>query len=257
MATESPGEPSRRRPEPGTAAPAGAKVALVTGASRGIGRSVALALARRGHAVALAARTAPALAAVAAEVEAAGGRSLAVAADVADEAQAEAMVARALERFGRLDALVNAAGVGSFGPTAELTLVEWERQLRVNLTGTFLACRAALRPMLAQRSGQIVNILSIASKVAFPGAAAYCASKWGALGFTRVLAEEVRRQGIRVTAFCPGSVETPFWEGIEAHPDFARMLRPEDVAEAVAFILEQPPGIVTDEIVVMPPEGIL
>src|SRR5262249_7312971 len=137
------------------------------------------------------------------------------------------------------------------------SIAEWERQLRANLTGTFLACRAALRPMLAQGAGQIVNILSIAAKVAFPGAAAYCASKWGALGFTRVLAAELRRHGIPVTAFCPPSVEPSFWEGIESHPDFARMLRPEDVGEAVAFILEQPPGIVTDEIVVMPPEGIL
>jgi NAD(P)-dependent dehydrogenase (short-subunit alcohol dehydrogenase family) len=233
------------------------RVALVTGASRGIGRAVALALARRGDAVALVARTAPALATVAAEVEAAGGRALAVPADVTDEEQTAAAVARTLDAFGRLDALVNAAGVGSFGPVAELSLAEWERHLRVNLTGTFLACRAALGPMLAQGAGQIVNLLSIAAKVPFPGAAAYCASKWGAFGFTRVLAEEVRRQGIRVTAFCPGSVETPFWARMESHPEFARMMRPEDVAEAVAFVLDQPPGIVTDEIVVMPPEGIL
>jgi NAD(P)-dependent dehydrogenase (short-subunit alcohol dehydrogenase family) len=233
------------------------RVVLITGASRGIGRAVALARARRGDAVALVARTAPALATVAAEVEAAGGRALALPADVTDETQASAMVARAVDAFGRLDALVNAAGVGSFRPVAELPLAEWERHLRVNLTGTFLACRAALGPMRAQGAGQIVNILSIAAKVPFPGAAAYCASKWGALGFTRVLAEEVRRQGIRVTALCPGSVDTPFWEEIESHPDFARMLRAEDVAEAVAFILDQPPGIVTDEMVVMPPEGIL
>jgi len=233
------------------------RVVLITGASRGIGRAVALARARRGDAVVLVARTAPALATVAAEVEAAGGRALALPADVTDEPQASAMVARTVDAFGRLDALVNAAGVGSFRPVAELSLAEWERHLRVNLTGTFLACRAALGPMRAQGAGQIVNILSIAAKVPFPGAAAYCASKWGARGFTRVLAEEVRRQGIRVTALCPGSVHTPFWEEIESHPDFARMLRAEDVAEAVAFILDQPPGIVTDEMVVMPPDGIL
>jgi 3-oxoacyl-[acyl-carrier protein] reductase len=233
------------------------RVVLITGASRGIGRAVALARARRGDAVVLVARTAPALATVAAEVEAAGGRALALPADVTDETQASAMVASAVDAFGRLDALVNAAGMGSFRPVAELSLAEWERHLRVNLTGTFLACRAALGPMRAQGAGQIVNILSIAAKVSFPGAAAYCASKWGARGFTRVLAEEVRRQGIRVTALCPGSVDTPFWEEIESHPDFARMMRAEDVAEAVAFILDQPPGIVTDEMVVMPPEGIL
>jgi NAD(P)-dependent dehydrogenase (short-subunit alcohol dehydrogenase family) len=140
---------------------------------------------------------------------------------------------------------------------ADTSLADWERQLRVNLTGTFLACRAVLPTMLAQGRGDIVNVLSIASRVAFPGAAAYCASKWGALGFTRVLAEEVRRQGVRVTALCPGSVDTPFWDAIPSPPDRSRMLAPEAVAESVLWIVGRPPTMSMDELVLMPRDGIL
>jgi NAD(P)-dependent dehydrogenase (short-subunit alcohol dehydrogenase family) len=244
MATEGPAPPSDR-------------VALVTGAGRGIGKATALALAGQGFAVALAARTEGDLATVAGEITAAGGRSLVVPADVADEGSVAGLVARVLATHGRLDVLVNAAGTGAFTPVAETSLAEWERQLRVNLTGTFLACRAALPPMLAAGRGDIVNVLSIASRVVFPGAAAYCASKWGALGFTRVLAEEVRRQGIRVTALCPGSVDTPFWDAIPSPPDRARMLAPEAVADTICWIVTRPPTMTMDEIVVMPPEGIL
>lgn len=233
------------------------RVAIVTGAGRGIGRATAIALARRGFAVVLAARTEAKLESAAVEVERAGGDPLVAPTDVTDPASVEALVARTLERFGSLDTLVNAAGVGSFASVEDLSLPEWEQQLRVNLTGTFLVCRAVLPPMLARGGGDIVNILSIAAKVVFPGAAAYCASKWGALGFTKVLAEEVRRRGIRVTAFCPGSVDTPFWDAIPAPPDRHRMLKPEDVAEAVAFVVTRPPTIYLDEVVAMPPEGIL
>lgn len=239
-----------------TEAPPG-RVALVTGAGRGIGRATARALAAGGFAVALAARTESELETTAAEIGAAGGQALVVPADVGDESAVAALFARVLGAYGRLDALVNAAGVGGFAPAEETSLTDWERQLRVNLTGTFLACRAVLPTMLAQGSGDIVNVLSIASRVVFPGAAAYCASKWGALGFTRVLAEEVRRRGVRVTALCPGSVDTPFWNAVPSPPDRTRMLAPDAVADTVLWIVTRPPTMSTDEIVVMPPEGIL
>jgi NAD(P)-dependent dehydrogenase (short-subunit alcohol dehydrogenase family) len=239
-----------------TDAPA-SRVALVTGAGRGIGRATALALAGHGFAVALAARTEAELSTVAAEIAAAGGRALVVPADVTDEASVAALVTRVLDAYSRLDVLVNAAGGGAFASVAETSLAEWEQQLRVNLTGTFLACRAALPIMLSQGRGDIVNVLSVASRVVFPGAAAYCASKWGALGFTRVLAEEVRRQGVRVTAHCPGSVDTPFWDKIPAPPDRSRMLSAQSVAESILWIVTCPPTMSMDEVVVMPPDGIL
>lgn len=233
------------------------RVALVTGAGRGIGRATALALAGHGFAVALAARTEADLATVAGEIAAYGGRALAVPADVTDEGSVASMAESVLGTHGRLDVLVNAAGCGAFAPVAETALAEWERQLKVNLTGTFLACRAVLPAMLARREGDIVNVLSVASRVVFPGAAAYCASKWGALGFTRVLAEEVRRQGVRVTALCPGSVDTPFWDTVGAPPDRARMLSASSVAETILWIVTRPPTMSMDEVVVMPPDGIL
>src|SRR5205807_9044128 len=136
------------------------------------------------------------------------------------------------------------------------SMADWESILYANLTGTFLCCKYALSQMLPQGHGQIVNVLSIAAKVAFPESGAYCAAKWGALGFTRVLAEEVRRKGIRVTALCPGSTDTPFWSELSWKPDPARMIPPAQVAEAIAFLLQQPASVTTDEWVIMPPEGI-
>jgi 3-oxoacyl-[acyl-carrier protein] reductase len=230
-----------------------ARVALITGAGRGIGRATALALHEGGWRLVLAGRTHEPLARL---VEETGGRHVAVACDVTDEADVVRAVHTVVERFGRLDGLVCAAGVGTFTPTPESTLDDWNRTIATNLTGTFLCCREALRVMLPRRSGHLVTILSVAAKVAFPAAAAYCASKWGAYGLTKVLAEEVRREGIRVTAVLPGSTDTPFWDTIGGPPR-ADMLAPARVAEAVRYALERPPDASVDEIHLMPPKGIL
>ncbi|HEU4752631.1 MAG TPA: SDR family NAD(P)-dependent oxidoreductase, partial [Armatimonadota bacterium] len=198
---------------------------MVTGAGRGLGRAVSLELARHGWDLALLARTRSQLEAVAEEVRALGSRAEVFPATVDHEQSVHTAFQHFQERFQRLDALVHCAGAGSFAPIAELGAAEWERVLGANLTGTYLCCRHALRIMEPQGSGQIVNVLSIAAKVAFPGAAAYCASKWGALGFTKVLAEEARGHGIRVTALCPGSIDTPFWDSVGGAPfDRADML---------------------------------
>jgi 3-oxoacyl-[acyl-carrier protein] reductase len=231
--------------------------ALVTGAGRGLGRAVALELAGHGWDVGLLARTRAQLDAVAGECRARGARAEVLVAAVDDARSVEAAFRRFAATFDRLDALVTCAGTGTFAPVAEAEPGEWERILAVNLTGTFLCCREAVRLMEPCGAGTIVNVLSIAAKVALPGASAYCASKWGALGLTKVLAEEVRRRGIRVAALCPGSIDTPFWDKIPHGLNRADMLRPEDVAAAVRFVLEQPAGIHTDELVVMPPKGIL
>lgn len=234
------------------------RVAFVTGAGRGLGRAVALELARAGWDLALLARTQADLEATAEKARQEGARAEVFPAAI-EEAEA---VARAFAefsaRFERLDALVHCAGTAAFAPLAEADPATWERVVRVNLVGMFLCCREAVRRMERQGFGQIVNVLSIAAKVAFPGSSAYCAAKWGGLGLTKVLAEEVRRRGIRVTAFCPGSIDTPFWDGVGGAP-FARerMLRAEEVAGVIRCLLEQPPGIHTDEMVVLPPEGIL
>lgn len=230
------------------------RVCWITGASRGIGRATARALHGAGWQLSLAARSREALDTLVSEL---GGGHLATVCDVTEEDAVRGAVQATVERFGRLDALVCAAGVGSFGPTVDVSQQEWETQIAANLTGTFLCCREALKVMLPQGSGHLVTILSVASKVAFPNSAAYCASKWGAYGLTKALAEEVRRDGgVRVTAVLPGSVDTPFWDRIGGPPR-ADMLRPEAVADAVRYALEAPAGSSLDEIHLMPPKGIL
>jgi 3-oxoacyl-[acyl-carrier protein] reductase len=230
-----------------------AKIAIITGASGGIGRETARMLCEEGAKVVVAARRE----AVLSELVRDGSASLAVPTDVTDERSVTALVERTVEVFGRLDLLVNCAGTGSFAPVSDSYPSEWERILAVNLTGTYLCCRAALRPMLRQRSGHIVNVLSIAATVPFPGASAYCASKFGALGLTKVLAAEVRASGIRVTALLPGAVDTPFWDEVDHPPDRTKMVPSRRVAEAILFAVSQPEGATIDEIVLMPPLGIL
>ncbi|MBI4531303.1 MAG: SDR family oxidoreductase [Candidatus Latescibacteria bacterium] len=229
------------------------KIAIVTGASGGIGRETAKMLGEEGAKVVVAARREEVLA----ELVQDGRASLAVPTDVTDERSVTALVERTVEVFGRLDLLVNCAGTGSFATVLDSDPQEWERILAVNLTGTYLCCRAVLRPMLRQQSGHIVNVLSIAATVPFPGASAYCASKFGALGLTKVLAAEVRASGVRVTALLPGAVDTPFWNGIDHPPDRTKMVPPRRVAEAVLFAVSQPEGATVDEIVLMPPLGVL
>ncbi len=226
------------------------RVCLITGASRGIGRATALALSAGGWRLVLAARSQAALDELAQET---GETHLAVACDVTSEADVTGVVTATVQRFDRLDAVVCAAGVGSFGPTAESTLADWNAQIGANLTGTYLTCREALKVMLPRRSGHLVNILSVASKVAFPFSAAYCASKWGAYGLTKSLAEEVRREGIRVTAVLPGSTDTPFWDVIQNGPPREDMLSAVRVAEADTLRAGSPIGCLRGR---NPPKGI-
>jgi NAD(P)-dependent dehydrogenase (short-subunit alcohol dehydrogenase family) len=236
---------------------AGKKVALITGASRGIGRATAVSLARGGYRLALAARGPTALEAVGHEMRAAGAEVLPVPTDVSDEAAVRDLVARTLERFGRIDSLVNGAGYGRFAPIETSDSADWHTTIGANLTGIYFCCKHVVPVMLAQGAGQIVNVLSVAAKEPFPNSTAYCASKFGAYGLTLALAAEVRRRGIRVTAFLPGSVDTPFWDEAGGRLDRAQMLRPEAVGETIRAILEQPEGMNTDEVVLMPPLGIL
>jgi NADP-dependent 3-hydroxy acid dehydrogenase YdfG len=233
------------------------RVALVTGAGRGIGRAVARALAGEGAAVALAARTRVELATLAAEVREAGGQALAVPTDVTQDAAVEALVERVVGELGRLDVLVCAAGVASFGPVAGAKPADWDPMLAVNLRATMVCCRAALAPMARQGRGTIITIASVAATRAIAGAAAYSASKAGVAAFSRVLAEEVRADGIRVGVLLPGAVDTPLWDSIPNPPDRGRMLTPSDVARAVVLMATLPPGAALEELTLLPAGGIL
>ena len=233
------------------------KVAVVTGASKGIGKAIAGSLADAGVKVVLAARTHHTVEQVAADLRETGADAFAVPTDVTDADAVQNLIQRTIGTYQKLDILINNAGNGIFGTVADFDLSDWDSVINSNLKGVFLCAKYALPHLLTQGEGQIINVLSIAAKVAFPASSAYCAAKAGALALTKVLAAEVRDQNIRVTAVLPGSVETPFWDDIPQHPDFEKMLKPEHVANAVLSVCQQPVGMVTEEIVVMPPLGIL
>ena len=233
------------------------KVVVVTGASKGIGRAIAFAFAAVGAKVVLAARTRETLEQVTAELRESGAEALAVPTDVTNVNAVKQLIQRTLDAYQRVDILINNAGIGHFGPVVDFDPDAWDAVLNSNLKAVYLCAKYALPSMLEQGNGQIINVLSIAAKVAFQASSAYCAAKAGALALTKVLASEVRQQNIRVTAVLPGSVHTPFWDSVPEHPDFEQMLTPEHVAGTVVSVCQQPPGMVTEEIVVMPPLGIL
>jgi NADP-dependent 3-hydroxy acid dehydrogenase YdfG len=233
------------------------QVAIVTGAGRGIGRAIAERFAAEGASVVLASRTASDLERVAKDVERAGVRALVVPTDVTDDTAVDRLVTRAVDALGRVDILVTAAGVATFGPVAEQTPGDWDAMLAVNLRAVMVSCRAVLRPMLAQRRGSIINVASVAASRPIPGAAAYTAVKAGVVGFSRVLAEELRTAGVRVGVLVPGAVDTPLWDAIPGGPDRARMLRPDDVARAAVLMATLPPGATLEELTLLPAGGIL
>ena len=233
------------------------QVAVVTGAGRGIGHAVATALAREGATVVLAARTRQQLAATAAEIRETGGAALAIPTDVTQDAAVEAMVEQAIAELGRLDILVTAAGVASFGPVSGTKPTDWDGMLAVNLRAVMVTCRAVLPIMTRQRRGTIINVASVAAQRAIPGAAAYTATKAGVVGFSRVLAEELRSEGVRVGVLVPGAVDTPLWDSIPGSPERSRMLRPADVARAAVLMASLPPGAALEELTLLPQGGIL
>ena len=237
------------------------KVVVVTGASKGIGKATATAFAAAGAKVVLAARTRETLEQVAADLSVGGVSNpdsiLAVPTDVTSTDAVKRLIQRTLDTYQHVDILVNNAGVGHFGPVVDFDPDNWDTVLNSNLKAIYLCAKYALPSMLERGGGQIINVLSIAAKVAFQASGAYCAAKAGALALTKVLASEVREQNVRVTAVLPGSVHTPFWDDVPQHPDFEQMLTPEHVADTIVSICQQPSGMVTEEIVVMPPLGIL
>jgi meso-butanediol dehydrogenase/(S,S)-butanediol dehydrogenase/diacetyl reductase len=233
------------------------QVAVVTGAGRGIGHATAMALAREGVTVVLAARTRQQLAATAAEIRETGGAALAIPTDVTQDAAVEAMVEQAVAELGRLDILVTAAGVASFGPVSGTKPTDWDGMLAVNLRAVMVTCRAVLPIMIRQRRGTIINVASVAAQRAIPGAAVYTATKAGVVGFSRVLAEELRSEGVRVGVLVPGAVDTPLWDAIPGSPDRSRMLRPADVARAAVLMASLPPGATLEELTLLPQGGIL
>lgn len=202
------------------------KVAIVTGASRGLGRVMALALAEAGADVALAARSKPDLEETAHQVEALGRRALVVPTDVTLFSAVEALVAQTVRDLGRLDIVVNNSGVGQHAPLAEMDPADWQRVVEVNLTGVFNGCRAAAPHLIAQKSGKIINVASVLAQIGLPGYTAYAASKGGVVALTRTLAVEWARHNVQVNALAPGWFVTSMNERAFADPKIReRILR--------------------------------
>ncbi len=239
------------------------KVALVTGAGRGIGHATSIALSRAGYAITMMARSERQLADAVIEVEKEQGfgRALAVIGDVRDEDDCEAAVRKTLESFGRLDVLVNNAGIFRTAPLIESSTEMWKEVLDTNLTGVFLITRAAVRAMAqSHQGGIIVNVSSMAGKLGYPGSGAYCASKFGLGGFSAAIRVELRGHGIRVVLLCPGQVDTHAWDqcGLDLEALGIRretMMRPEEVAEAIVFAAARSGEAAPEEILLTPRSG--
>ena len=226
------------------------QVALITGASRGIGLAIALRLGRMGARVSLCARDAAKLEQAASGLRSTNIEVLARAADVTREDQISALVRETQRAMGPIDILVNNAGIGIFGPFQEQNEADWDAVLDTNLKSVFLTSRAVAPEMIRRRTGHIVNISSLAGKNTFANGAIYCASKWGLLGLSGCMAEDLRAHGIRVSAICPGSVATDF--SPHAGKDTSKMLQADDVAHAVAAIVTQAPGSFISEVQMRP-----
>jgi 3-oxoacyl-[acyl-carrier protein] reductase len=231
------------------------KVAIVTGASRGIGKATALALAAEGAAVVVNyASSSGSADAVVAAITGGGGQAIALQADVSEEAEVEAMFAAAIEKFGRVDVLVNNAGITRDTLLLRMKLADWQAVIDLNLTGVFLCTRAASKIMLKQKSGRIINITSVAGQMGNPGQANYSAAKAGVIGFTRTVARELASRGITVNAVAPGFIATDMTNDLNAEPILAmiplsRYGQPEDIAGMIQFLAAAPAaGYITGQV---------
>jgi NAD(P)-dependent dehydrogenase (short-subunit alcohol dehydrogenase family) len=224
------------------------KVALVTGSGRGIGRSISKALANAGAQVVVCSRTAAEIEKVVWEILKKNGKAIAVPADVANEGEVVSMFESVEDRFGKIDILVNNAGIGRFGSVADFEVCQFNELMAVNLRGTFLCCRQALKLMIPQKNGYIINISSVVGIKGYPNQAAYTASKHGIMGFTKSLAVEAQEHNIRVSAILPGGVDTELLRMARDDIETSTMMHPDDIAHAVIFLLSLSERAAIDQI---------
>jgi 3-oxoacyl-[acyl-carrier protein] reductase len=232
------------------------RIAFITGASRGIGRACALALADAGARVALAARNLAQLEELAGQIRAGGSEAFPVAIDMLDAASIREAFARTAREFGPISILVNNAGITRDGLALRMKREDWDNVLATNLTGAFLAMQQVLQPMMRERWGRIINISSVVGEMGNPGQANYVASKAGLIGLTKAIAQEMGSRNITVNAIAPGFIETDMTEKLSAelkenmlgHIPLKRIGKPEDVAAAVRFLASEEAGYITGHV---------
>jgi 3-oxoacyl-[acyl-carrier protein] reductase len=223
------------------------KTALVTGAGRGIGRAIAIALANTGCKVVVTARTLPEIVAVQEEILAANGQAVAIQADLTRDDDLHSLV----QRCGPVDFLINNAGWGKRAPVVRARVDDWDQTFRLNLRAPMILAKELLPAMIKKGEGAVINIGSVSGKSGEANGAAYSASKFGLIGFTQSLYEEVREQGIKVSVILPGFVDTPMIPPVK-HLDRGKMIQADDVAQAVLFVLNAPATACPVEMTIRP-----
>ncbi|PID55756.1 3-oxoacyl-ACP reductase [candidate division KSB3 bacterium] len=224
------------------------KVAVISGASRGIGKSIALSLAAEGVTVVLVARSEERLNEVREEIEAAGGQALTIAADLLDPDSPQRIVACTMQNYGRLDILINNAGIVLSRSLVETSLEEWDRVMSVNARAPFLLCKAAFPYLKASGEGTIIQVLSVLAEKAYVMQGAYTASKHALMGMTKVLAQEVQADNIRVHTLLPGGVATDMVAGVRPDLKFEDLMQPENISDVVLFLLRHRNNAVIDSV---------
>ena len=223
------------------------KVAIITGGGRGIGRAIAIGFAHQGAHIVIAARTESQILEVADKVKTLGRESLGVVCDISNEDQVKNLVDLTMRKFNQIDVLINNAGIGSMRPVYATQLESFEKVLKVNLTGTFLCTKHVWQPMKNSGGGSIVNVSSLGGLVGYPLLSAYCASKWGQIGFTKACAEEGKKDNIRVNAIAPGKADTGIRSKIKE--DKSKMLTPEDQVDACVFLASDESRYITGQVI--------
>lgn len=225
------------------------KVVVIVGATGGIGSALTRKLAKAGASLVLAARDGDKLSSLAAEL---AGEVLTVTCDITQPEQVDALFESAIAQFGQIDALVNAAGAGIMKPYSNLDPADLDAMLDVNLKGSFYTCQAAAELMQERKSGHICNVVGILGKHSMSMASAYCASKFAVVGFSKCMAEELKRFGVKFTLFYFGGINSPFWDNVSLKVDRKKMLNPETAAEAIFYALSAEAQAVPMEINIQP-----
>jgi short-subunit dehydrogenase len=229
------------------------KVIVVVGATGGIGSALTHKLATTGASLVLAARDSSRLAALVSDLPITDSKQvLSVPTDITNPSQVKTLMEKTVAQFGQIDVLVNAAGAGAMKQYNKVEPADLDAMLDLNLKGSFYTCQAAAEVMKEQKSGHICNIIGILGKHSMVMASAYCASKFGAVGFSKCMAEELKRFGIKFTLFYFGGVDTPFWDNVSLKVDRSKMLTPETAADAIVFALKADPQAVPMEINIQP-----